>query len=56
MTWRVEFTDRSRRELRKLSAPAQQTILRFLRKRIATEEEPRRFGKSLRSELAGLWR
>jgi len=56
MTWQVEFTDRARRELRKLGATAQQSILRFLRTRVATEEDPRRFGKSLRGELSGLWR
>ena len=56
MTWQVDFTDRARRELRKLGAPAQQSILRFLRERIATEKDPRRFGKSLRGELTGLWR
>jgi mRNA interferase RelE/StbE len=31
-------------------------ILRYLRQRIATEEDPRRFGKALTGDLAGLWR
>ena len=56
MTWQVEFTDRARRELRKLGALAQQSVLSFLRKRIVTEEDPRRFGKSLRGDFTGLWR
>ena len=54
--WTVEFDDRARRELRKLAAKIQQTILRYLRNRIAVAGDPRRFGKPLRRNLAGLWR
>jgi len=55
-SWSVEFDDRARRELRKLDSGIQQSILRYLRERIATPEDPRRFGKPLRRNLAGLWR
>ena len=55
-SWSVEFDDRARRELRKLDSGIQQTILRYLRERIATPDDPRRFGKPLRRNLAGLWR
>jgi mRNA interferase RelE/StbE len=54
--WTIEFDDRARRELRKLDATIQQTILKYLRQRIAGLEDPRRFGKPLRRALAGLWR
>jgi mRNA interferase RelE/StbE len=54
--WTVEFDDRARRELRKLDANVQQTILQYLRERIAVAEDPRRFGKPLRRNLAGLCR
>jgi mRNA interferase RelE/StbE len=54
--WTVEFDDRARRELRKLDSSIQSAILRYLRERIATAEDPRRFGKPLRRNLAGLWR
>lgn len=56
MTWRVELDDRARRELRKLDKPVQGVILAYLRKRVATSENPRRFGKALVGNLAGLWR
>jgi mRNA interferase RelE/StbE len=56
VTWIVEFDDVARKELRKLDRQAQQEILRYLRERIATDEDPRRFGKALSRELAGLWR
>jgi mRNA interferase RelE/StbE len=54
--WTVEFDDRARRELRKLSPETQQTILRYLRERVAGSSDPRQFGKPLRMNLAGLWR
>ena len=54
--WTVEFDDRARRELRKHDARSQQTILSYLRERIAGDADPRRFGKPLRRNLAGLWR
>lgn len=56
MTWNVEFDDAAAKELRKLDSQAQQEILSYLRKRIATDEDPRRFGKPLARDLAGLWR
>ena len=56
MTWIVEFDDAAAKELRKLDRQAQQEILRYLRKRIATDEDPRRFGKPLARDLSGLWR
>ncbi|WP_169979831.1 type II toxin-antitoxin system RelE family toxin [Tautonia rosea] len=56
MTWRVEFDDRARRSLRKLNPHIQEQILEYLRSRIATAEDPRRFGKPLSGSKAGLWR
>jgi len=54
--WRVEFDRDAARELRKLGEPARRTILRYLRERIATADDPRRFGRPLMGEFAGLWR
>ncbi len=56
MTWTVEWDDRARRELRRLDRPIQREILRYFRERIMAEDNPRRFGKSLRHGLQGLWR
>jgi mRNA interferase RelE/StbE len=44
------------RELQKLDRQAQREIIASLDERIATPEEPRRFGKPLRAALTGLWR
>jgi mRNA interferase RelE/StbE len=54
--WQVEFDRDAARDLKKLGKPAQQTILRYLRKRIAISNDPRRFGKALTGDLKGLWR
>lgn len=54
--WSVEFDERARKELRSLDAQAQREILRYLRERVATDENPRRFGKALGHDLSGLWR
>ena len=55
-TWRVEFDADAARELRKLGPEPQRLILTYLRARIATAEDPRRFGRPLTADLKGLWR
>ncbi len=54
--WRVEFDSDAARDLRKLGADARRLILRYLRERIATSNDPRRFGRPLTRDLKGLWR
>lgn len=54
--WRVEFDPDAARDLRKLGAVAERAILRYLRQRIATTNDPRRFGRPLTGDLKGLWR
>ena len=56
MIWSVEWDDAAVKELRKLKRQTQQEILRYFRKCIATDEDPRRYGKPLSRELVGLWR
>lgn len=56
MTWIVDWDERARKELRRIDHAAQAEILGFFRTRIATPDDPRRFGKALRHELKGLWR
>ena len=54
--WRVEFTADAARDLRRLDPQVARDILAYLRQRIATDNDPRRFGKSLRGDKQGLWR
>jgi mRNA interferase RelE/StbE len=56
LTWKVEWDDRARKELRKIDKQLQKEILRYLRERIAVEDDPRRFGKPLSYDKHGLWR
>lgn len=56
MRWAYSFDERALKELKKLGKQVQREILKFLDERIATAENPARFGKALRGDLAGLWR
>ena len=55
-TWHVEFDVRAAKELRKLAPEVRKKILLFLKEKIESDLDPRRFGKALRANLAGLWR
>lgn len=56
MSWAYRFDERALKELKKLGKQAQKEILGYLDKRVAANEDPRRFGKALHADLAGLWR
>lgn len=56
MTWRIKFDTRAHKELKKIDHQIQGEILEYLDKRIATNENPRRFGKPLTHDKKGLWR
>jgi mRNA interferase RelE/StbE len=55
-TWQIEFDRGAARDLRKLGHDGQRLILTYLRTRIATSDNPRRFGRSLTGDRKGLWR
>lgn len=56
MVWEIEWEDEAVKELKKLDVQAQRNIVRYLREKIATDQDPRRFGDPLRKELMGLWK
>ena len=56
MNWVYRFDERALKELKKLDRQAQKNILAYLDERVAGKEDPRRFGKALHANLAGLWR
>ena len=56
MVWTIKFDKAAKKELAKLDKSAADRILRFLEERIATDENPRRFGEALAENLAGLWK
>lgn len=56
MTWKVEVDRRAAKELRSIDPEGRRRILRFLRERVATTEDPRRLGRALQGQSAPLWR
>jgi mRNA interferase RelE/StbE len=56
LAWRVEWEDEAVKELKKMDTRAQRAIVRYMKDKIATEEDPRRFGEPLRKDLKGLWK
>ena len=56
MAWKIEVTETAKKQLAKLDHQVQSEIVRYLRERIRTDEDPRRFGAPLGKELAGRWK
>jgi mRNA interferase RelE/StbE len=54
--WGIEITRTAEKQITKFAHPAQKSILRFLRERLASAENPRQWGKPLRGEKRDLWR
>jgi mRNA interferase RelE/StbE len=56
VSWACRFTESAKRELSKLDRQGQEDIITYLETRIASDQDPRRFGKPLKADLSGLWR
>jgi len=56
LAWSIEFDPAAFTELERLDPPIQRRILRYLRERVSTAEDPRSFARPLRGEKVGLWR
>ena len=56
MVWTIEYTDRARRELRKLDKPSARRILDYMDQRIAPLDDVRTQCKVLRGPLGEFWR
>lgn len=54
--WTIEYEEEASRELIKLDRQAARHIKNYLDERIATDDNPRRFGESLAENLAGFWK
>ncbi len=56
MVWKVKFEKEAEKELDKLDKQHAKNILKYLFTRIATKEDPKRFGEALRHDLSGFWK
>lgn len=54
--WKIEYDEKAARELTKLDGQTAKRIKKYLDERIATDNDPRRFGEGLMENLAGLWK
>jgi mRNA interferase RelE/StbE len=56
LVWTIEITRTAERQINKLDASAQKSIVSFLRERLKSAENPRQWGKPLHGDKRGLWR
>jgi mRNA interferase RelE/StbE len=56
LVWTIEYTQTSRRQLKKLDKPLARRIPDFLDDRIGKQDDPRTLGKALTGPLGALWR
>lgn len=56
MAWKIEWDEQAFKDLQQLDRQAQRNILRYLSERIEGSDNPRRLGKPLKGDKAGIWR
>ena len=56
MAWAIKFERSAKKDLARLDRKAQADIWKYLQDRIATDEDPKRFGDPLVGDLSGLWK
>ena len=53
MVWQIEFDPAAQKELKKPVPQAAKRILEFLKKRLATQTDPRKLGQALKGSKLG---
>lgn len=56
LIWKIDFDSDVEKDFKKLDHTAQKRIIKFLKEKIAINENPRIHGKPLTGKLSGLWR
>lgn len=56
MDWTIEYTETSRKQLKKLDKQIAKRILDYMDARVSGSKNPRSSGKVLVGSLGGLWR
>ena len=51
MTWKIEYSNRALKSLKKLDRSAAQRVVDFMKQRVAVLNDPRILGKPLKGEL-----
>ena len=56
MAWTIRYDRRVLKDMKKLDKTVQLQVLNYFDNRIALSDDPRSFGKPLKSTFSGLWR
>ena len=56
MSYEVRFTEHADRDLRRLDRPQRAQVMAWIGRNLVGCEDPRRSGRALAGDLAGLWR
>jgi mRNA interferase RelE/StbE len=56
LTWKIEWDDRARKELRKLDKTIQKKILRYCRTHIEECDNPKQYALPMSGNKRGFWR
>lgn len=56
LTWKIEYDERVFDDYKRIGREAEKRIRKYLDERIATDQDPRRYGEPLKANLTGLWR
>ncbi len=56
MKWKLEYTNRARKQLQKLNPNQRKIILSWIDKNLDGCEDPRAHGRALTGEYSGQWR
>ncbi len=56
MAWKIDYSERALKSLKKMDKQNAKRILDFLEQRIAILEDPRASGKPLKGDLGVFWR
>lgn len=56
MIWKIKWDERIAKDFKKIDLSIQKKIINYMEKRIASQKNPRIFGKGLLYEKFGLWR
>jgi mRNA interferase RelE/StbE len=56
LAWTIEYTETSRRQLKKLDRQVARRMVDFMDQRVAKAKDPRSLGKALSGVLGAFWR
>jgi mRNA interferase RelE/StbE len=56
LAWAIEWDERAFKEFKRLGRKTQEIIKRYLKERIAPDDDPKRFGAPLSHDLAEFWK